>query len=295
MSVSCLTALSDELILYILEDSTARHEWHCSLCRLEQVCWRFRSPAAISFDDQEQLSLPERAAQRRIARATSQPVRPDGLQPIRPYQRAAGEGHRHVLQLLECGLLTRGVLHNVPVSAVERSGWSLAYCAEYKQRTRDADLDKVPASARYVLVAAVRRGRSESVAASSSLFERLILRQRPSSSEQSSSQGSSSSSFALLAWGKRQVVLRVTHDESFHGFATTTSNEEESVFWYRWTNHSFGFSSDPSLWLWAADAAIKQIGREACSEDRLSWNLDLHSTGGWRAGTVIDLGSSSEW
>ena len=41
-------------------------------------------------------------------------------------------------------------------------------------------------------------------------------------------------------------------------------------------------------------AGIKQLDQryhpEQASETRLSWNLDMHSTGGWRAGTFIDLG-----
>ena len=64
---------------------------------------------------------------------------------------------------------------------------------------------------------------------------------------------------------------------------------------YRWAGHAFGFSSHPELWLWAADAGIKQHGAEERSDDRLSWNLDTLSTGGWRAGRVTDLGSSRVW
>ena len=64
---------------------------------------------------------------------------------------------------------------------------------------------------------------------------------------------------------------------------------------YRWSGRSFGFSSHPDLWLWAADAGIKQRGSEERPDDRLSWNLDTRSTGGWRAGRVIDLGGSREW
>ena len=73
-----------------------------------------------------------------------------------------------------------------------------------------------------------------------------------------------------------------THDgdAAWHGGATKSENEEESVFWYRWPGHSFGFSSHPDLWLWYADSAIKQRGHEERSDDRLSWNLETRSTGG---------------
>ena len=64
---------------------------------------------------------------------------------------------------------------------------------------------------------------------------------------------------------------------------------------YRWSRSSFGFSSHPDLWLWLADAGIKQRGVEERPDDRLSWNLDSRSTGGWRAGRVYDLGASTEW
>ena len=70
--------------------------------------------------------------------------------------------HKQVLQLLEKGLLTRGVLHGVAVGAVEGSGWQLAYSAPYAHRTRDSDLESIPQSARYVMVAAIHVGESSS-------------------------------------------------------------------------------------------------------------------------------------
>ena len=42
-------------------------------------------------------------------------------------------------------------------------------------------------------------------------------------------------------------------------------------------------------------AGIKQRGVEERPDDRLSWNLDSRSTGGWRAGRIYDLGASTEW
>jgi len=304
-----LAQLPEEVLMHMLCGSMGRQKWHQLLCRLEQVCHRFREPATLTFDDQEVLCLPERAAKQRLSQAFQMPVRPDGLAPVRPYERGPDESYRRVLQMLECGLMTRGVLHNVPVSAVEACGWQLAYAEPYSHRTRDAHLDKVPPEARYVLAAAVRVERD--------VHEALLSRMRnlepadgtaPSMAprwwatalsglwQRREASAADNARFALLAWGRRDTVLRVTHDPAtFHGLGTTTTNVDEDVYWYRWPGHSFGFSSDPALWLWAADAGIKQTGSEDASEDRLSWNLDLRSTGGWRAGTVIDLGNSSEW
>ena len=36
-------------------------------------------------------------------------------------------------------------------------------------------------------------------------------------------------------------------------------------------------------------------GVQAAPGDRLSWNLETLSTGGWRAGLAYDLGDSTEW
>jgi len=47
--------------------------------------------------------------------------------------------------------------------------------------------------------------------------------------------------------------------------------------------------------LYYADSAIKRGMREAAPGDRLSWNLETQSTGGWRAGLAYDLGDSTEW
>ena len=298
-----LTTLDEELVLKILQ-SFRRGTATLCLCRLEQTCQFFRARCALS-----PLSLPEYAALIMMKRSLALPVRPDGLQPIRPYERGGDESHKQVLQLLEKGLLTRGVLHGVAVGAVEGSGWQLAYAAPYSHRTCDSDLESVPQSARYVMVAAIHVG--ESLSGSSSggsvsarLRSMLGVSDKPTTSAAQATGGSSGGgesdagqqAFHLLAWGRRETVLAVTHKEhTFEGLGTTTDNEEESVFWYRWPSHSFGFSSDPNLWLWAADAGIKQRGFEERSEDRLSWNLDLRSTGGWRAGRVIDLGNSREW
>ena len=302
-----LTTLDEELVLKILQSFRRGTATPC-LCRLEATCQFFHRRSALSPAD-ESLSLPEYAALIMMRRNLALPVRPDGLQPIRPYQRGADESHKQVLQLLEQGLLTRGVLHGVPVTAVEGSGWKLAYAAPYAHRTRDSDLESVPPNARFVMAAAINVGRNASGdshvgSVSARLRSMLGVSDKLTTTAAQVAGGSNGcndcdtgqQAFHLLAWGKRETVLAVTHQEHiFEGMGTTTDNEEESVYWYRWPNSSFGFSSDPNLWLWAADAGIKQRGLEERSEDRLSWNLDLRSTGGWRAGRVIDLGNSREW
>ena len=265
--------------------------------------------------------MPERAAKRRVERAYAQPIRPDGLMPCRPYERRVGESHRHVLQLLEKGLLTRGVLHDVPVSAVESSGWHLAYSAPYKHRTRDADLERVPQEARYVLVAAGKhQPNCDSIRGAGGLAQwmrRVVLGGVGSgggaearSVDVTDANGTSPASarpsaFALLAWGRRDHVLQITHPDltrhRLNGIRTISTNVDDDVYWYRWEGHSFGFSSDPHLRLWPAyvgdvqPAALQGQDEEEASEDRLSWNLDLRSTGGWRAGRQTELGDSDEW
>ena len=79
-----------------------------------------------------------------------------------------------------------GVRHDIPVAAVEgeSSGWTLAYQRPYSHRTKDSDLDRVPADATHVLVAAL---------------------------------DGKSARFACAAWGPRDVVLQATHDDGFDG------------------------------------------------------------------------------
>lgn len=296
----CLVGLDEELLLLILRSIRRGHATRC-LCRMQQTCRFFSGASSLS----PELSLPELAARMLVASAQALPVRPDGLRPVRKYERGPGESHKQVLQLLESGLLTTGVLHNCPVAAVEAGGWTLAYAAPYAHRTSDADLERVPASARYVLAAAVRVG--DAAGGGHELALRAFFRgllSPDSRSHDPAAQGAAGSAaagdgptFHLLAWGSREVVLRETHGDGFRGEATTSENEEDSVFWYRWRGRSFGFSSHPQLWLWLADAGLKQRGAafEPRPEDRLSWNLETRSTGGFRAGRVLDLGASREW
>ena len=128
-------------------------------------------------------------------------------------------------------------------------------CAFVCPRTTDDDLDSVPATATHVLVAA--------------------------------RDGLDCDEFALAAWGERTAVLQSTHDAlSFQGGKTKAPTLHRGVYWYRWPSHSFGFTSCPDLFLWYADALAAFGGCEEASGDRLSWNLEMESTGGFRAGKV---------
>ena len=302
-----LASIDPELQLLIFQSFRRGCATAC-LCQLEKTCKAFSTVAQLpsrAGNEDEGLSLPEIAARLLMARALALPVRPDGLKPFRPYERGPGEGHKHALNLLERGLLTRGVLHDVPESAVERTGWKLAYSEPYCHRTQASDLERVPASARYVLVAAIfvgpeRRDEGFAARAVRTVFGRLELANPFASTSTTPAGGAAGGAaeerrYRPLAWGRRESVLKVTHSEQFAGMGSRSDNEDEGVYWYRWARSSFGFSSHPDLWLYLADAGIKQHGFEERPDDRLSWNLDSRSTGGWRAGRVYDLGDSTEW
>ena len=103
---------------------------------------------------------------------------------------------------------------------------------------------------------------------------------------------------ALAAWGTPQEVFAVTHHKTdFEGGKTVSENLVSGTYWYLWPDHAFGFSSDPALHLWYADVADQPRfgGSAECTkpEDRLSWNLETVSTGGFRAGRCCDLGENS--
>lgn len=278
-----LTTLGEDTLLEILElcDST-------TLSRLEVTSTVFssRHNRLRQNVDTPLLSLPERAAAAVLRRHFA-------LGAARPYEKGAGERHTQVLSLYEHGLLRPGVLHDVPLRAIEGEGegWIQAYRRPYKHRTSDADLDAaIPSEARYVLLGAVSMtgARSTGRFANGSACQPL-----PSREELMDGSGLV---FSTLAWGRRETVLKVTHHErSFGGGATTSSNLEDGVHWYRWPAHAIGFSSDPNLFLYYADSGIKRGLREVAPADRLSWNLETRSTGGWRAGLAYDLGDSGEW
>ena len=262
-----LATLDPELLLLIFQSFRTGFATGC-LCDLERTCKAFSGPAQLRGNEQEGLSLPELAARLLMARALALPVRPDGLAPIRPYERGPGEGHKHTLNLLERGMLTRGVLHDVPESSVERTGWQLAYAEPYCHRTQASDLERVPTSARYVMVAAMYVGPEGSegftARALRTVFGRLSFAPAAAAPVTGEAGGAAGERrFRLLAWGRRETVLKVTHTVEFPGLGTYSENEEESVYWYRWQRCSFGFSSHPELWLWLADAGVKQRGIEA--------------------------------
>jgi len=313
-SLNGLDELPDEIMLLVLEDQSTRCMWHRTLSRLSQVSHRFACPAALTFPDDEALSLPERAAKRRIERAFAQPPRPDGLSPCRTYERRAGETYRHVLQLLEVGLLTRGVMHDVPVSTVESSGWRLAYQAPYDQSTTSSDLlVSVPLQARYVLAAAIKHPSSSSKGSTLlRWWQHLTGGATPHVEGYSEAhvrgpgrpgtpallrQGSES--FALLAWGRTETVLRLIDLPRFPNRPLAEYTvQEDDVHWYLWPNNSFGFFSSSPL-----DASAALGGLPDTPEDWMSWNLiPAQSAGGlgpqWRAdraGRAMEPDDTMEW
>ena len=241
-----------------------------TLCRLERCCRHLWEPCiatASGAGDGEgapvetlSLSLPEAAARQYLLALSSAPtaaMRTDATK-LRP-----GETWKQQLHLAGIGALCTGPLHNLPVSAVESmGGWQLAYDEPYYHKTSDRLLTElVPEDAAEVFVGA---------------------------------RNADSAVFHLSARAPTQVVrfegqlkgLNVYRD----GPNTATCCHEQT-YWYWWREHSFGFSADKNLFLYYADSAIAAQGRpEPASESRLSWNLESQSTGGWRAGTVTELG-----
>ena len=281
-----LLSLDEELVLAILEWLTAR-----PLCAIALVCNRFARPATFGHADGQRLSLPERAAQRILEREQL-------AGRARAYQRGPTEPYRQILVLLERKLLAPGVLHDVPFGALAGSGWKLAYRKPYSHRTSDSDLDKVPPAARYVLAAAYHAGggRSTDLHHEGEIIADLPSRAALVRASSRVDPNDRTLVFSLVAWGRRDDVLHPTHDRSgFAGMATTSENKHDGVCWYRWPQRAFGFSSDPSLYLYYADSGVIRGHEEVRPEDRLSWNLERESTGGWRAGCAYNLGSSSEW
>lgn len=279
-----LPTLDDELLLCVCESLDARQ-----LCRLACVCTRLSAPAAPHADG-EVLSLTERAAKCAVQAAHE---RGD----TRGYTRGPSERWTQVLTLFERGLMRRGVLYAVPLGAVTSrdSGWIKAYDERYEHKTSDEDLERVPLEARYVLIGAVDM--SGAMAADGT-------RQRSPGRDEldralEESNPLDTLTFTLAAWGPREEVLRTTHDEQgFSGGRTTTDNQVDAVYWYRWPRHSFGFTADPKINLWFADVEGDRrfggSGDESSGESRLSWNLETISTGGFRAGKNTDLGEDSQ-
>ena len=270
----CETTLACDDPTWMEDPHVARRaEWLGAvrtLCRLERCCRHLWEPCiatASGAGDGEgapvetlSLSLPEAAARQYLLALSSAPtaaMRTDATK-LRP-----GETWKQQLHLAGIGALCTGPLHNLPVSAVESmGGWQLAYDEPYYHKTSDRLLTElVPEDAAEVFVGA---------------------------------RNADSAVFHLSARAPTQVVrfegqlkgLNVYRD----GPNTATCCHEQT-YWYWWREHSFGFSADKNLDLHYADSAIAAQGRpEPASESRLSWNLEAQSTGGWRAGTVTELG-----
>ena len=270
----CETTLACDDPTWMEDPHVARRaEWLGAvrtLCRLERCCRHLWEPCiatASGAGDGEgapvetlSLSLPEAAARQYLLALSSAPtaaMRTDATK-LRP-----GETWKQQLHLAGIGALCTGPLHNLPVSAVESmGGWQLAYDEPYYHKTSDRLLTElVPEDAAEVFVGA---------------------------------RNADSAVFHLSARAPTQVVrfegqlkgLNVYRD----GPNTATCCHEQT-YWYWWREHSFGFSADKNLFLYYADSAIAAQGRpEPASESRLSWNLETQSTGGWRAGTVTELG-----
>ena len=269
----CETTLACDDPTWMEDPHVARRaEWLGAvrtLCRLERCCRHLWEPCiatASGAGDGEgapvetlSLSLPEAAARQYLLALSSAPtaaMRTDATK-LRP-----GETWKQQLHLAGIGALCTGPLHNLPVSAVESmGGWQLAYDEPYYHKTSDRLLTElVPEDAAEVFVGA---------------------------------RNADSAVFHLSARAPTQVVrfegqlkgLNVYRD----GPNTATCCHEQT-YWYWWREHSFGFSADKNLFLYYADSAIATGRPEPASESRLSWNLESQSTGGWRAGTVTELG-----
>ena len=229
-----LLALDEELLLSVLEQLDS-----LTLCRLQRVCTRFARHEKLTPAGSPPLCLPERAARNAVARAYEEV---GGS--LRAYEKGAAEPWRQVLLLHERGLLARGVLLDLSMRTFdEKSGWRRAYYEPYAHRTKDWHVE-VPAAARYIALGAVDMS---GCSHSDGDLRPMPDRQDFMSGEQPC--------FTLLAWAKRETVMRTTHaEEKFGGGATTCDNLEDGVYWYRWPAHAMGFSADPELFLWFADS-----------------------------------------
>ena len=282
-------SFSDDLLLSICEQCHLARD----LCRLEQVCKVF---AAV---DGGGLTLSERAASAKLR--AQREAAPGSL---RPYMKAAHETHKQVLVLLERGLLATGVLHDVPIGVLRKdSGWIEGYRKPYRHRTSDKDIDNaVPAGARFVLLAACNVTGAKSTDsyvsghAVNGLPDQKALKHAASGAQDADGNFGDALVYSLLAWGSREAVLKTSHESSaFQGGRTTLDMAEHGVHFYRWRDHAMGFSSDPDVFLFYADSGIIRDLPEKKPGDRLSWNLERRSTGGWRAGEAYELGDSNEW
>ena len=252
-----LLALDEELLLSVLEQLDS-----LTLCRMQRVCTRFARHEKLTPAGSPPLCLPERAACNAVARAYEEA---DGS--LRAYEKGATEPWRQVLLLHERGLLARGVFLDLPMRAFDdkKSGWRRAYYASYEHRTKDRHIE-VPAAARYIALGAVD---VTGCSPSDGKPRGMPARKDFESGEQPC--------FTLLAWAKRDTVLRTTHaEDKFGGGATSSDNLEDGVYWYRWPKHAMGFSADPDLFLWLADSGCSDCCggrrcRRSCCSSRWWW------------------------
>lgn len=214
------TALPPPSLIDLDEDTLKLLLGHCdalSLCRVEQGCRHF------FLRGEDNLSLPECAARATVLNATA-------LGAARPYERRLNEPFKQVLLCYERGLLGTGVLHDIPLSSLDAAGWRLAYCQPYAHRTRDADIDAVPPDATHVLLAAYSKQGARSTD--------VYLHGQPVDGARgidgSAALTQEHPVYALLAWGRRETVLRTTHERhGFRGGPTQTNNQEAGVYFYR--------------------------------------------------------------
>jgi len=88
--------------------------------------------------------------------------------------------------------------------------------------------------------------------------------------------------FRLAAFGRTHEALKTST-------SVREANYDRGVYWYSVPGKSFGFSDVEQVSLQPMDILYSDS-----DEMRLSWTLD-QETGGYRAGTSIDLESSEDW
>ncbi|KAL0490163.1 cullin adaptor [Acrasis kona] len=140
-----------------------------------------------------------------------------------------------------------GVLENVPLKLLR--GWTCIYNKPYSDKTTDQVF-------------------RTAIASSNNTATRILV----------AAKHKNSNTLALAAMGRINVVLKETNDSS-------TFNKENSVYWYHWKNHSFGFSDTRNINLGTADLLDGKF--------KLSWHLT--GRGGYRVGDIKNLNESKEW
>lgn len=156
----------------------------------------------------------------------------------------------------------KGVKHNIPVNLLKN--WTIHYFQPYIHRTQFEDIQPPPGDD-YTYVFWGAKNVDEDV-------------------------------FHIGCVGRISEVYNLQNTDVFDFWRPRTlAYPHNDAYWYCSPGYSCGFSSDPNVFLRYADASEAQTGRAFPNpEDRLSWNLDNGtSTGGYRAGKHLDLGSDS--